>query len=67
MHVRTFLKHAANTSHSNTGANCVEVARTRSGMIAVRDSRHPDGGALSFRPDKCQAFVAKVQAMASDS
>ena len=47
------------SSYSNTGANCVEVARTRSGMIAVRDSRHPDGGALSFSPDKCQAFVAK--------
>ena len=67
MHVRTFLKHAANTSHSNTGANCVEVARTRSGKIAVRDSRNPDGGALSFSPDKWQAFVAKVQAMGSDS
>ena len=37
------------------------------GMISVRDSRHPDGGALSFSPDKCQAFVAKVQAMAADS
>ncbi len=68
MHVRTFLKHAANTSHSNTGANCVEVARTRSGKIAVRDSRNPVGGALSFSPlDKWQALVAKVQGMGSDS
>ena len=68
MHVRTFLKHAANTSHSNTGANCVEVARTRSGKIAMRDSRNPDGGALSFSPlDKWQALVAKVQGMGSDS
>jgi hypothetical protein len=64
VHVLTFLKHAANTSHSNTGANCVEVARTRGGMVAVRDSRNPEGGALRFNPDKWQAFVAKVQAMA---
>jgi hypothetical protein len=33
----------------------------------VRDSRNPEGGALSFSPDKWQAFAAKVQAMASDS
>jgi hypothetical protein len=68
VHVRTFLKHAANTSHSNTGANCVEVARTRSAKIAVRDFRNPEGRALSFGPpDKWQALVAKVQAMGSDS
>jgi Domain of unknown function (DUF397) len=68
VHVRTFLNHAANTSHSNAGANCMEVARTRSGKIAVRDSRNPDGGALSFSPpDKWQALVAKVQARGSDS
>ncbi len=66
MHVRTFLKHAANTNHRNTGANCVEVARTRSGMIAVRDSRNPDAEALSFSPDERQAFIATIQATASD-
>ena len=60
MHVRTFLKHAANPSHSNTGANCVEVARTRGGMIAMGDSRNPDGGVLSFSPDEWQAFVAMI-------
>ncbi len=55
------------SSYSNTGANCVEVARTRSGKVAVRDSRNADGGALRFRPDEWQAFMAKVQTMASDS
>jgi len=60
--------HVANTSHSSTGANCVEVARTRSAKIAVRDFRNPDGRALSFSPpDKWQTLVAKVQAMGSDS
>ncbi len=55
------------SSYSNTGANCVEVARTCSGEVAVQDSRNPGGGALRFSPDEWQAFVAKVQTMASDS
>jgi hypothetical protein len=55
------------SSYSNTGANCVEVARTRSGKVAVRDSRNPAGGALSFSPDEWQVFAAKVQVMAPDS
>ena len=55
------------SSYSNTGANCVEAARTRSGKVAVRDSRNPDAEAVRFSPDEWQAFVAKVQTMASDS
>ena len=55
------------SSYSNTGANCVEVAKTRSGKVAVRDSRNPDAEALRFSPDEWQAFAAKVQTMASDS
>ena len=53
------------STYSNTGANCVEVAKTRSGKVAVRDSRNPYGGALSFSPDKWQTFIAKVQTTAS--
>ena len=53
------------SSYSNSGANCVEVARTRSGKVAVRDSRNPGAEALKFSPDEWQAFAAKVQA--SDS
>lgn len=55
------------SSYSNTGANCVEVAKTRSGKIAVQDSRNPYDGALTFSPDEWQTFVAKVQAMAPHS
>ncbi len=55
------------SSYSNTGANCVEVARTRSGKVAVRDSRNPGDGALTFSPDEWQTFVAKVQAIAPQS
>jgi hypothetical protein len=53
------------SGYSNTGANCVEVARTRGGKVAVRDSRNPKGGALSFSPDQWQAFAAKVRTMVS--
>ena len=49
------------SSYSNSGANCVEVARTRSGKIAIRDSRNPGDRALSFSPDEWQTFVTKVQ------
>lgn len=55
------------SSYSNSQANCVEVAKTRNGEIAVRDSRNPWGGALSFSPGEWRVFAAKVQAMASDS
>jgi hypothetical protein len=49
------------SSYSNSGANCVEIAETRSGKVAVRDSRNPDDGALTFSPDEWQTFVAKVR------
>jgi len=55
------------SSYSNTGANCVEVAGTRGGKVAVRDSRNPGDGALSFGSGEWQTFVAKVQAMAPHS
>ena len=55
------------SSYSNSQANCVEVARTGSGKVAVRDSRNPGGGALSFSPDEWQAFAMKVRTIAAQS
>ncbi|HCU94397.1 MAG TPA: DUF397 domain-containing protein [Actinobacteria bacterium] len=55
------------SSYSNTGANCVEVARTRSGKVAVRDSKNPDGAVLRFSLDEWKKFVAKIQATAPNS
>jgi hypothetical protein len=55
------------SSYSNTGANCVEIARTHSGKVAVRDSKDPNGEVLSFSPDEWQAFVVKVHNSASHS
>ena len=49
------------SSYSNSGANCIEIAGTRSGKVAVRDSRNPDDGVLTFSPDEWQTFVAKVR------
>ena len=49
---------------SSTGQNCVEVAASLPGIVAVRDSKNPDGGALRFRPDEWKTFIAKIQTRA---
>jgi len=48
------------SSYSDTGANCVEVARTASGMVAVRDSKEPKGGVLTFTVEAWGMFMADV-------
>jgi hypothetical protein len=48
-------------SSANGGA-CVEVARNLPGVVAVRDSKDPDGPALTFSPAQWQAFTAAVRA-----
>ncbi len=42
----------------STGGNCVEVARNLPGVVAVRDSKDPDGGALALSPSAWRAFIA---------
>ncbi|MEV4826984.1 DUF397 domain-containing protein [Micromonospora sp. CA-248260] len=44
-------------SSSNGGA-CVEVADDLPGAVAVRDSKDPDGPALTFAPTSWRTFVA---------
>jgi hypothetical protein len=46
------------SSYSTNGGNCVEVARNLPGVVAVRDSKNPDGPALVFAADDWQAFVS---------
>jgi len=48
-------------SGSNGGA-CVEVARNLPGVVAVRDSKDPQGAALAFAPGEWRAFTAGVKA-----
>lgn len=43
----------------NNGA-CVEVAPAR-GMLAVRDSKDPDGPVLLYSPDAWHAFLADAK------
>ena len=42
------------SSYSSQSGNCVEVARNLPGLVAVRDSKEPDGPRLvvSWRPGR---------------
>jgi Domain of unknown function (DUF397) len=42
----------------SSGGNCVEIARNLPGVIAVRDSKNPEGPALVFSPEGWRAFLA---------
>lgn len=46
---------------SGSGGNCVEVATNLPGVIAVRDSKDPDGPALTLTPAQWRSFAAAVQ------
>lgn len=51
---------------SRSGANggqCVEVASNLPGIVAVRDSKNPDGPALVLAPEAFAAFTASVKAL----
>jgi hypothetical protein len=43
------------------GGNCVEVARNLPGIVAVRDSKNPDGPALTLTPEEWNGFLAGVR------
>ena len=51
---------------SSNGGNCVEVASHRPEVVAVRDSKDPDGPKLAFPPADWQRFTASVRAGAFD-
>lgn len=46
-------------SGTNTD-NCVEVVRVPK-VVAVRDSKNPDGPALQFTPAEWRAFTATIR------
>lgn len=48
------------STYSGNGGNCVEVAPARR-MIAVRDSKDPEGAKLVFGPASWMAFTARVK------
>jgi hypothetical protein len=43
--------------HSNPSGDCVEAAELPTGVVAVRNSRDPDGPALIFTRSEWAAFV----------
>ncbi len=50
---------------SPTSNNCVEVAANLPGIVAVRDSKDPDGGVLIFSPYEWKVFLEKIRTAAS--
>ncbi len=46
------------SSYSSSMGNCVELARLRSGDVAVRNSRDPHGPALLYTKAEIAAFLA---------
>ena len=49
------------TYSGDNGGDCVEVAGNLPGVIAVRDSKDPDGPALIFTPDEWRTFTAGIR------
>jgi hypothetical protein len=50
------------SSYSGNGGNtCVEVAGNLPGVVAVRDSKDPEGPRLALSPAQWRAFAAGVK------
>lgn len=50
------------SSYSGTNGQCVEIGEGVTGVVPVRDSKDPEGPALSFAPDAFAAFVDAIKA-----
>ena len=50
-----------NSSYSNSQANCVQTVPVHIGKIAVRDSKNPHTGTLTFSTDDWNTFIAKMK------
>jgi Domain of unknown function (DUF397) len=48
------------SSYSGQSGNCVEVARNLPGLVAVRDSREPNGVRLVVCQQAWRVFIKKV-------
>ncbi|WP_328459822.1 DUF397 domain-containing protein [Actinoplanes sp. NBC_00393] len=49
------------TRSGGNGGDCVEVAINLPGIVAVRDTKDPDGAALVFTHSEWVAFLAGVR------
>ena len=50
------------STRSNGSGACVEVARNIDGIVAVRDSKDPEGPALVVAPADWMAFTSAIKA-----
>ena len=46
---------------SNPSGNCVELARLEPGVIAIRNSRDPDGPALVYARAEIEEFLKGIK------
>ena len=46
---------------SGSGGNCVEVARNLRGVVAVRDSKDPDGPVLALSPESWSMLASVIK------
>jgi hypothetical protein len=52
---------------SGNGGQCVEVALNLPGIVAVRDSKDPDGPVLTVEPDAWRGFIVDIKAGTHDA
>ncbi len=50
------------SSFSSRSGNCVEVARNLPALVAIRDSKSPDGPNLLVSPETWQTFLRGIRA-----
>ncbi len=50
------------SSYSSQSGNCVEVARNLPGLVAVRDTKEPDGAKLVVSQETWRVFIGSVRA-----
>lgn len=55
--------HWRKSTRSNSSGNCVEVADDLGEIIAIRDSKDPEGPALIVGPASFAAFTSAVKNM----
>jgi hypothetical protein len=49
------------STRSNNGGNCVEIASNIPGVVAVRDSKNPNGPALVFTTAQWSTFMVRIK------
>jgi hypothetical protein len=60
MHLTSDANWRKSSYSASNGGNCVEVAELP-GVVAVRDSKNPDGGALVLEPAVFAALTSAVR------